>query len=58
MKTQELISIAVYAGCEVIEYDNHYCLRKDFSANIVITVPKVSDLVVQLVEKIKELLGI
>lgn len=58
MNTQELISIAVNAGYEVIEYDNHYCLKKDFSANIVVTVPKVSDLVVQLVEKVKKLLGI
>ncbi len=58
MKTQELISIAVNAGCEVIEYNNHYCIKNDFSINIVVTVPKVGELVTQLVEKVRELLGI
>ncbi len=58
MKTQELISIAVNAGCEVTEYDNHFCIRKNLNAEVVVTVPKVSELVMQLVEKIKALLGI
>lgn len=58
MTPQELVSIAVKAGCEVIEYDGHFCVRKTLDIDIVVTIPKVTVLVAQLVEKIKSALGL
>lgn len=51
MTSQELVSIAVNAGYEVTEYEGHYCVRADIS--IIVTIPKVTQLVAQLVEKIR-----
>lgn len=58
MTSQELISIAVSAGCEIVEYDTHYCVRRNVDIAIVVTVPKVTNLVMQLVERIKDTLGL
>lgn len=58
MSTQELVSIAMEAGCEVIEYEGHYCVRRTLAVNIVVTVPKVTYLIAQLVDKIKAALGL
>lgn len=58
MKPQELISLAIRSGCEVIEYDDHFCIRKSLDVNVIVTVPKVAHLVTQLVEKIKNTLGL
>lgn len=56
MTPQELISVAVKTGCEVIEYEGHFCVRKTLDIDIVVTIPKVTVLVAQLVEKIKSVL--
>lgn len=56
MNTQDFISIAIEAGCEIIEYEKHYCLRH--SVKVVVTVPKVEILIPSLVERIKDILGL
>lgn len=58
MNSQDLISIAVSAGCEIVEYDTHYCVRRNVDVTIVVTIPKVTHLVMQLAEKIKTTLGL
>ena len=58
MDTQRLISVAVEAGYEVIEYDNHFCLKHNLKVEIVVTVPKVTTLVPELFQKIKDILGL
>lgn len=58
MTPQELVSIAVEAGCEVIEYEDHFCIRKTLNVSVVVTIPKVKLLVAQLVDKIKSALGL
>lgn len=58
MSSQEIISIAVKAGCEVIDYGDHYCVRKKLDVNIVVTIPKMTYLVAQLIEKVKTTLGL
>lgn len=56
MSTQEFISIAIEAGCEIIEYDKHYCLKHNFK--VMVTLPKVEKLVPPLVTKLKDILGL
>lgn len=58
MKPEELIKIAISSGCEVVEYDSHYCVRKNVEISVIVTIPKVSQLVIQLVDRIKEMLGL
>lgn len=58
MSPQELIRIAIHAGCEVTEYEDHFCVRKKLDIDVVVTVPKVTALVSQLVDKIKSVLGL
>lgn len=58
MTPQELVSIAVKAGYEVIEYEELFCVRRTLDINIVVTIPKVRLLVAQLVDKIKSALGL
>lgn len=58
MTPQELISIAVEAGYEVMEYDNHYVVQTNLNVSVVVTIPKVTYLVSYLVDKIKGALGI
>lgn len=58
MSSQEIITLAVNAGCEVIDYGDHYCIKKNLEINIVVTVPKVTHLIAQLVEKVKAILGL
>ena len=58
MQTQQLISMSINAGCEIVEYDTHYCVRKNVDVSIVVTIPKAAYLVMQLVEKIKTTLGL
>lgn len=58
MTPQELVSIAVKAGYEVVEYEEHFCVRKTLDISVVVTVPKVKLLVAQLVDKIKSALGL
>lgn len=56
MSSQEIISIAVNAGCEVIDYGDHYCIRKNLDVSVVVIIPKVTHLIAQLVEKVKTVL--
>ena len=56
MSPQEIVSLAVAAGYEVSEFENHYCVHAKLDVRITVTVPKVSVLVRELVEKIKTLL--
>lgn len=56
MSSQEIISIAVNAGCEVIDYGDHYCIRKNLDVSVVVIIPKVTHLIAQLVEKVKAVL--
>lgn len=58
MDPQEIIVLAVNAGCEVIDYEDHYCVKKQLDINVVITIPKASCLITQLVEKIKAILNL
>ena len=58
MKPEELIKIAVEAGCEYKEYDSHYCIRSNVKVDVIVTIPKVPQLVSQLVEKVKQMLGL
>lgn len=57
MNTQDLIRVACNAGCEVVEYENHYCVKRTFEISVTVTIPKAKELLVELVEKIRELLG-
>lgn len=58
MNLQDIIYIAVSAGCEVIEYDDHYCLRKENDICVLVTIPKTTYLLTQLFEKIRDALGL
>ncbi|MFR4354345.1 MAG: hypothetical protein ACLT21_06590 [Oscillospiraceae bacterium] len=58
MSSQEIISLAINAGCEVIDYGDHYCVKKHLDINVVVTIPKVTHLIAQLVEKVKATLGL
>ena len=58
MNTQEFISIAVDAGYEITEYDDHYCIKHNLNFEIVVTIPKVINLVSPLLQKIKDILGL
>lgn len=56
--SQELIRLALDAGCEVIDYDTCFCIKRTLSASVVVTIPNASYLVKELVEKVKALLGL
>ena len=58
MSSQEMISLALKAGCEVTEYDDHYCVKRTLDVSVVVTFPKVAVLVRELVAKIKDTLGL
>ena len=58
MDSQEIITLAVNAGYEVVEYNDHYCIKKNLEINVVVTIPKVTRLIAQLVEKVKAILGL
>lgn len=58
MSSQELITIVVSAGYDVEEYETHYCVHSNTDFKIVITIPRASHLVEQLVEKVNETLGL
>lgn len=58
MSSHEIITLAVNAGCEVIDYGDHYCIKKNLEINIVVTIPKVTHLIAQLAEKVKAILGL
>ncbi len=58
MKPEELIKIAISSGYEVVEYDSHYCVRKNVEISVIVTIPKVPQLVIQLVDRIKRDAGI
>jgi hypothetical protein len=58
MSTQEIISVAASSGCEVIEYGDYYCVRRELDITVVVTIPKAKHLIAQLVEKIKATLGL
>lgn len=55
---QDIICIAVSAGCEVIEYENYFCLRKETDVCVLVTIPKTTYLLTQLFEKIRDALGL
>ena len=56
MDSQELISVALNAGCDVTEYADHFCIKRTFDLSVVVTLPKVSVLVRELVDKIMDIL--
>lgn len=58
MDAQGLISVAVEAGYEVVEYDDHYCLKHNLKVEVAVTVPKVTTLVPALLQKLKDILGL
>lgn len=58
MSSHELISIAVSAGCEVVDYGSHYCVKQKLDIQVVVTIPKMTYLVAQLVDKVKTALNL
>lgn len=58
MKPEELLQIAIQAGCTYEEYETHYCLRSNLELKVIITIPKVQQLLPILVQHVKELLGL
>ena len=53
MCSEELVCLAIDAGCEVFDYDSHFCIKRTFSVTVTVTIPNVSYLVAELVEKVK-----
>lgn len=58
MSPKEIISIAISAGCSVVEYRDYYCVKKNIDVNVVVLVPKIPCIVKELVRKIKTALGL
>ena len=56
MNTDGLISVAVAAGCEVTEYEGHFAIRSHLDFHIVVTVPKGTVLIAEVLERVKSLL--
>lgn len=57
MNTQDLIRLACNAGCEVVEYEHYYCVKRTIEISVTVTIPKVRELLAELIKKIRELLG-
>lgn len=58
MSSQEFISIAAKAGCEVHKYERHWVVKAKFDTRIAVTVPDVAKLVDKLVKRLKATLGL
>lgn len=58
MDSQQIVDLAIKAGCEVIDYGDYFCIKREVEVSLVITLPNVVNLAAKLVEKIKELLGL
>lgn len=58
MSSQELISAAAKAGCEVRNYGSHWVVKAKFDTRITVTVPNVAKLVDKLVKRLKATLGL
>ena len=58
MSSQEIITLAVNADCEIIDYGDHYWVKKRLDVDIAVTIPKVPYLMSQLVEKIISMLNL
>lgn len=62
MDLQVFIKITKDYDCEVVEYEDHYCIHRKLvfegSASCSVTIPKVKQLLDKLVEKAKKVLGI
>lgn len=58
MTSEELIKISIKAGWETEEYCNHYTIRRAADTNVVVTIPKSSCIVAQLLEAVKTILGL
>lgn len=58
MRPQELISIAISAGCSVTEYDGYFCVSRNVDVNVVVLVPKIPYIVKELVRRIRAALGL
>lgn len=56
MSSQELIKIITKAGYQIEEYEEHYCVTGTVECSVVVTIPKNSHIIPELVKKIKELL--
>lgn len=58
MSSQEFISIAAKAGCEVCHYGSHWVVKAKLDTRVIVTVPDVAELLDQLVKKLKATLGL
>ena len=58
LSSQEFISVAVSAGCEVVDYGDHVCVKSSVDVHVMVTIPKVSYLAARLLEKAKAVLGL
>lgn len=58
MGSQEFVKIVVQSGCEVTEYEGHYVARSYRETTVVVTIPKVANLAKELIQKIKDTLGL
>lgn len=58
MSSQQVVDLAIKAGCDVVDYGDHYCIKRAVEVSLVITMPNVTNLAAKLVEKIKELLNL
>ena len=58
MSSEDFITIATNSELEVLDFGNHFCIIKRQGTVIVVTIPKVTDLIDKIVEKIKAVLGL
>lgn len=58
MSSQQIVDLAISAGCDVVDYGDHYCIKRVVEVTVVVTLPNVSNLATLLVEKIKALLNL
>ena len=58
MGSQQLVSLAVKSGYDVRYYDDHICVSKHNSFELVVTIPRVPKLAKKLVDKVKSILGL
>ena len=57
MSASEIVQIAVQLGYQVDEYPSHFLVKADLQVQVLVTVPKVSLLVGELLQKIKSRLN-
>lgn len=58
MSPQQLVSLAIKSGYDVRYYDDHVCVSKHNSLELMVTIPRVPMLAKKLVDKVKGILGL